>query len=146
MFEVRRISPQMTYMLRHNILRPNQAIEDCKYDTDQVEGAFHVGAFYAGKLISVASFCIDNYPDFHIRPQYRLRAMATHEDYRRIGAGSKVVNLAENILKEKGVYLLWCKARTNVQGYYEKLGFKAYGGVFDYPPIGEHIIMCKKLK
>jgi GNAT superfamily N-acetyltransferase len=145
MFEVRMIDPEMTYEIRHHILRPKQSMEDCKYDTDYEEGAFHVGAFYKGKLISIASFCIEKYPDFPVETQYRLRAMATIEDFRRLGAGRAVVTFAENIIKERGVDLLWCKGRTAVREYYEKLGFKAHGEVFDYPPIGPHIIMYKKL-
>jgi len=144
-FEVRLINPEMTYSLRHNILRPNQSIEDCKYTTDYEEGSFHVGVFYQGKLISIASFCIENLPDFPQEVQYRLRAMATVEKFRRMGAGRQVVSFAEKIIKDKGVEILWCKGRVDAQGYYEKLGFKPHGEVFDYPPLGPHIIMYKKL-
>lgn len=145
MFEVRRIKPEMTYTIRHRILRPHQAMEDCKYDTDNQDSAFHVGAFYQGKLISVASFCVEKHHDFPIEKQYRLRAMATLEDFRKLGSGRALVNHGENLLKEQGINLLWCKGRTTVQGYYSKLGFKAHGEVFDYPPIGPHVIMYKKL-
>ncbi|MBZ2176008.1 GNAT family N-acetyltransferase [Schnuerera sp. xch1] len=145
MFEVRTIKPEMTYKIRHNVLRPYQTIEDCKYDTDNEDKAFHVGAFYLGKLISVASFCVERNPDFPIEKQYRLRAMATIEDFRKLGAGRTVVNYAENLIKKQGFNFLWCKGRTNVLGYYNKLGFKVYGEVFDYPSIGPHIIMYKEL-
>lgn len=146
MFEVKMINPEMTYDIRHKILRPHQSIESCKYTTDYEEGAFHVGAFYKGKLISIASFCIEKHPDFQFEKQYRLRAMATLEEYRKLGAGKAVVNFAESIIKERNFDFLWCKARTMAQGYYEKLGFRTYGEVFDYPPIGPHIIMYKKLR
>lgn len=146
MFEIKFIDPEMTYEIRHSILRPNQSIEDCKYSTDYEEGAFHVGAFYEGRLISIASFCIERHPAFPIEKQYRLRAMATLEGYRKLGAGRRVVNFAENIIKERSFQLLWCKARFTAQGYYEKLGFKSHGQVFDYHPIGPHIIMYKRLK
>ena len=66
MLEVRKINPEMTYSLRHSVLRPHQTVEDCKYDTDHQDNAFHVGAFYHGKLISVASFCVEKHPDFPI--------------------------------------------------------------------------------
>lgn len=145
MFEIRRIEPKMTYSLRHSVLRPHQTLEDCKYDTDHETNAFHVGAFYQGNLISVASFCIEKYPDFPIEKQYRLRAMATLEEFRKLGAGRSVVSYAENLMKEQDVYFLWCKGRTTVQEYYGKLGFKAHGKVFDYPPIGPHIVMYKKI-
>lgn len=142
---MKKIEPEMTYDLRHSILRPHQPMESCMYDTDYQEGAFHVGAFYEENLISIASFCAVVNEEFSSRKQYRLRAMATHEEYRKLGAGREVVNFAENILKDKGTELLWCMGRTNVQGYYEKLGFRPYGEVFDYPPIGPHIVMVKKL-
>ena len=145
MLEVRLIEPAMTYIVRHMVLRPNQSIEDSKYDTDHEEHAFHVGAFYQEKLISVASFIIDNNPEFPIERQYRLRQMATLEEYRKLGAGREVVHFAENIIKERGFDFLWCKGRTTVQQYYEKLGFAAHGDVFDYPPIGPHIVMYKNL-
>ena len=104
MLEVRKIEPELTYNLRQTILRPNQAIEDSMYDTDHDDNVFHVGAFYQGKLISVASFIADNHPDFAIENQYRLRQMATHEEYRKFGAGRAIVNYAENVLKKQGVF------------------------------------------
>lgn len=145
MFEVRIIKPEMTYSIRHSVLRPHQTIEECKYDTDNEDTAFHVGAFYGEKLICVASFCMERLSDFPMEKQYRLRAMATLEDFRRLGAGRLVVSYGESIIKEKGVNFLWCKGRTAVQEYYSRLGFKAHGDVFDYPPIGPHLIMYKKL-
>ncbi|MFS0823329.1 GNAT family N-acetyltransferase [Bacillus sp. 1P02SD] len=145
MLVVKQIAPEMTYDLRHSILRPHQPMEACMYDTDHQEGGFHVGAFYEGKLISIASFCAVSNEDFPSRNQYRLRAMATLGEYRKLGAGREVVNFAESILKEKGTELLWCLGRTSVQKYYEKLGFRPSGEVFDYPPIGPHIVMVKIL-
>ena len=142
--DVRIIEPELTYTLRHIVLRPNQSIEDSKYATDYEEGAFHVGAFFHGKIISVASFIIDSNSDFPNEKQYRLRQMATLEEFRNLGAGRAIVNFAENIIKERGFDFMWCKGRTTVQKYYEKLGFESHGDVFDYPPIGPHIIMYKK--
>jgi len=71
--------------------------------------------------------------------------MASLEEYRKLGAGRAVVSFAENIITARGVNFLWCKRRTSVQKYYEKLGFEPVGDVFDYPPIGPHIVMFKKL-
>ena len=146
MFEVRKIQPEITYNLRQIVLRPYQTAEDCRLDTDHEENAFHVGAFYQEKLISTASFCAEIHTDFTVEKQYRLRAMATLEEFRNLGAGSAVIHYGENIIKEQGVSFLWCKGRVTVQGYYNKLGFRTHGEVFDYPPIGPHIIMYKVLE
>jgi len=123
----------------------HQTIEDCKYDTDNKEGAFHVGGFYQGKLITVASFCLENNPFFSEGKQYRLRAMVSLEEYRNLGAGRSVVQYGESLIKEKNIRLLWCKGRTAVQEYFSKLGFKPYDAVFGYSPIGPYIIMYKEL-
>lgn len=146
MLEIKVIEPEMTYDLRHSVLRPHQTIEDCKYDTDHGKSSFHIGAFSKGRLISIASFCVENNIDFTYVEQYRLRAMATLEEFRNLGAGRAVVSFAEDLIREKGVEFLWCKGRTTVQGYYNKLGFKIHGAVFDYPPIGPHIMMYKELR
>jgi len=145
MLDVIKIEPEMTYELRHSILRPHQPMEACMYESDYQKGSFHIGAFFEGELISIASFCAMVNQDFSSAKQYRLRAMATVEEFRKLGAGREVVNYAESILKENETELLWCMGRTNVQGYYERLGFKPHGAVFDYPPIGPHIVMVKKL-
>jgi|SRR5690625_2681553 len=145
MLELKKIESEMTYPLRHKILRPHQSFEACIYDTDNTSGSFHIGAFYQKELISVASFCVEKCPGLSKKKQFRLRAMATLIEFRNIGAGRAVVNYAEDILKSRNVELLWCKGRTNVQEYYEKLGFTQYGEVFDYPPIGPHILMYKNL-
>ena len=136
----------MTYGLRHRILRPHQTIEDCKYDHDDDPNTIHAGAFYEGKLVSVASFLMENHPDFSEDVQYRLRGMATVEELRNQGLGRAVVSFGVTAVKERGANFIWCKARTLVQAYYMKLGFHPYGEVFDYPPIGLHIVMYRRLK
>lgn len=145
MIEIRKIEPEMTYSIRHSVLRPHQLMDECKYETDHGPGAFHVGAFYQRELISIASFCIEKNPDFSSEMQYRLRGMATQEEFRKLGAGKSLISFAESLIKGQGFDLLWCKGRTSVQEYYSKLGFEVYGEVFDYPPIGPHIIMVKHL-
>lgn len=141
--EVREVSPETTYELRHTILRPHQPFEACIYDTDRDVTTFHVGAFYEGTLISVASFYKEKNSEFTKEKQYRLRAMATRPTHRRLGAGRAVIDYAEKRIREEDIELLWCMGRTSVQGYYERLGFQPYGTVFDYPPIGPHIVMVK---
>ncbi|MDM5248214.1 GNAT family N-acetyltransferase [Lysinibacillus sp. G4S2] len=145
MLDIRKIEPELTYNIRQAVLRPLQPVEDSMYDTDHTENAFHVGAFYQARLISVATFVIDKNPNFSLKKQYRLRQMATLEEFRNLSAGSSIVKFAENIIKEHNSDLIWCKARVSAVEYYKKLGFKAYGEVFDYPPIGLHIIMYKEL-
>lgn len=145
MIKVKEINAEMTYELRHQILRPHQPVSACQYDTDHHPGTFHVGAFSEDKLISIASFNVERNDALPFEKHYRLRAMATLDDYRMLGAGRRIVSFAEDNMKGRRYQLLWCNGRTTVQAYYEKLGFRAYGSVFDYPPIGPHIVLAKEL-
>ncbi len=146
MFNVREINREDTYDIRHKILRPHQEFDMVKYDTDNNEGSFHVGVFDGEDLICISSFCLEQFDEFDVKHQYRLRAMATLPEYRKMGAGKMAVTYAEEILISKGYDFLWCKARMSAFEYYKKLGFIQYSDVFDYVGIGPHVIMYKKLK
>lgn len=146
MFEVKLINAEMTLEIRHKILRPTyKTPEDCRDETDDDKNTFHVGGFSNGQLVSIVSFCIDKHPDFPHKVQYRLKSMASLEDFRKMGAGKAVVEYGEEVLKNRGANFLWCRGRTSVQDYYVRLGFKAHGEVFYYEPSGYHIIMYKEL-
>ncbi|MFB4185173.1 MULTISPECIES: GNAT family N-acetyltransferase [Bacillus amyloliquefaciens group] len=145
MVEVKPITAEDTYAIRHSVLRPHQTIEDCKYDQDSVKEAFHLGGFYDGTLISIASFYPQNQQALQAAPAYQLRGMATLEEYRTQKAGSTLIAYAERKLADMGAALVWCNARCHVKGYYEKLGWKSTGSPFDIPGIGPHVIMYKEL-
>ncbi|CCU57565.1 GNAT family N-acetyltransferase [Bacillus subtilis] len=146
MLEVKTISAEDTYEIRHRILRPHQSIEQCKYEEDHAKGSFHLGAFFEKKLISIASFSPQNQPLITESPAYRLRGMATLEGYRDQKGGSTLIKHAEEKLAKNGVQAVWCNARSHVKGYYSKLGWEVLGEPFEIPGIGTHIIMYKKLE
>ena len=145
MFEIRLIEVEMAYGVRNKVLRPNLTIEECTYEIDNLQGTFHVGAFYKDNLASIATFSLENHPDFNMERQYRLRGMATLPEFRKLGAGSLLINYAVDLIKQENINFLWCQGRTSVQSYYEKLGFKMHGEIFSYEPSGDHLIMYKEL-
>ena len=145
MLEVKLINAEDTYGIRHKVLRPNQDLADCKFDHDHDKDSFHVGAFLEDKLISIASFYNEINSDIEGDLQYRLRGMATLEEYRVQKAGSSLIQYGEKILKERNVNVWWCNARIAVSDYYKKLGLDEKGDVFDIHPIGPHKLMYKKL-
>lgn len=146
MLNIKRIKPEETLTIRQKILRPHLTIDECQYDIDYLEDSFHVGAFLENKLICIASFSKEINKDLPKEKQYRLRGMATLEEFRKLGAGRQVLDFAEEILKEREIDILWCNGRTGVQEYYEKIGFQSFGEVFSYPPSGPHLVMYKNLE
>src|SRR5690625_2591450 len=143
--EIKQIQAEDTYDIRHQVLRPDQPFDSIKYESDQFKQSFHLGAFKEGKLISVASFLAENHPSFDEINQYRLNGMATLEEYRNKGAGTKLLIEGEKILKKKHARLLWCNAKYPVSNYYTGFGLREYGEVFVIDSIGPHKLMYKKL-
>lgn len=140
--EVRPITSAQTRPLRHLVLWPHILNEeDCIIDIDLREDAIHLGTFHEEKLIAVGSFFEMKSPKLSIDRQYRLRAMATHPEFRGSGAGKKLVQHGIRMLKEKGGQVLWCDARLNAVGFYESLGFSHLSEIYDVPKIGPHQFM-----
>ncbi len=106
MITVKHIDASETYLLRQKILRPNQSLKNCKYLSDYEIDSFHLGAFLNDKLISIASFSKELYPDLQTGIHYRLRGMATLPNFRNQRAGTSLIRKAEQILQERGASTL----------------------------------------
>jgi predicted GNAT family N-acyltransferase len=119
--------------------------QNCVIDIDDTEGAFHLGTFADGRLVSVGSFFSMASPKIQFNRYYRLRAMATHPDFRGMHAGAELINYGAELLKNLGVEVLWCDARLTAVPFYEKLGFSKLPEVYDIPKIGPHHFMWKVL-
>lgn len=141
MINVRTISPNETYELRHKVLWPHKAFDQCSLDIDELESTFHVGVEVKGKIVSIGTFLKQNHKDFPQKKQYRLRAMATDDSSRGEGYGRYVIDFATTLLKEKNIELLWCDARLVAVPFYHKLGFQTKGEMYEIPIIGPHYLM-----
>ena len=74
-----------------------------------------------------------------------LRGMATLPQVRGEGYGTALIQTAcAYVASEQGIYL-WCEARENVLGFYEKLGFAVLGNRFYVPPTGPHYRMWRAI-
>ena len=143
--QVKRVSTRDIYSIRHKVLRPNQPIEKCHFEHDGDDQTFHLGAFVDNKLVSIASFYYEKNDTFENENQFRLRGMATLEDYRKQGFSRELLKVAFPMIKQNFCNLVWCNARTSAQGFYETMGFKGHGEVFEIPDIGPHILMAKEI-
>lgn len=143
--EIKQIKPEETYELRQNVLWPNLSIKDVKFEEDVFWNSFHLGAFYEGNLIGITSFLEEKHRYFDEENQFRMRGMATLEDYRGQQVSTKLLLQGEKILNEKNARLLWGNVRVSAVDFYKKFGLREYGKVFDVDFIGPHVLMYKKL-
>lgn len=145
-YEIKMITAEETFLLRKNVLKPFLShLEQCRNPGDDDETTFHMGLFHSGKLISVATFLQESYTDFPARLPYRLRGMATDNDYRQQGFGQKLLRQGLVTLQERSCNLLWFNAREKAFPFYEKMGFEYYGPLFEMKDIGPHKVMYKVL-
>src|SRR6516225_2102427 len=80
--------------IRNEILREGKlTLEQCRFPTDKLPGAFHLGYYINDVLSCIASFHPQNYEGFEGNG-FQLRGMATIEKYRGQGIGNQLLNFA----------------------------------------------------
>jgi GNAT superfamily N-acetyltransferase len=131
--------------IRKEVLRPGKlTLDECRYPTDKVSGAFHLGCYLQGKLVCIASFHPQSYRDFR-GEGFQLRGMATLENYRIRGLGNHLLNFAIVYLRGQHVNYLWCNARKTALQFYKNTGFEVISPEFDVPDIGPHYVLYVKI-
>lgn len=142
---LRQINAKETLLLRQKVLKPFLSADECINPEDSEASTFHLGLYFKDKLASVASFSYQSCPLMYAGAPYRLRGMATDEKYRSQGFGTQLMVQAQEILKQKRCDLIWCNARIQAIPFYESIGFRGLGELFELPGIGTHKVMYKIL-
>ena len=143
MIEVKEITAQETYNIRQEILRKNIDLP-VQFSGDFDANTFHLGVYEDAILVGISSFMKTSNAAFDSE-QYQLRGMATIVNARGKGYGRLMLNKAFEILKERGVNLMWCNAREVALDFYVKQGFHMKGKPFDIKGIGIHLVLFKKV-
>lgn len=143
---VREISALDTYQIRHLVLWPHiQLRKDCVIDIDLNKNAIHLGVFIDNQLVCIGSLFEMTNSKLSFKKQYRLRAMATHPDYRNRNAGKLLIESSISLLRTKGYNLLWCDAREVALGFYSKLGFELVDEWYNIKNVGRHKLLFYRL-
>ncbi|PHS05803.1 MAG: hypothetical protein COA88_11625 [Kordia sp.] len=142
---VKEISTEETIAIRHQVLRQGKPIESCSFEGDNLATTFHLGLYYYGELIGVATFIKNAHHDFNENFQFQLRGMAILQQFQGKRLGNVLLEKGLQQLKQLHANLLWCNARENAANFYSKFGFSTYGKPFDIPNIGKHYTMIKNI-
>lgn len=142
--EIAFITADETLPLRSLQLRDGWELNRCRFDSDEIEKAFHLAQIKEGEVVCVLS----------LHPQcwqglqgdgFQLRGMATHPHYYKKGLGKSLIEFAVKELKDRGVDYVWCNARRSACLFYEKMGFEYISGEFEIPAVGPHRKMYLQL-
>jgi predicted GNAT family N-acyltransferase len=132
--------------VRNTVLRDKRLTPDeCRFPSDSLEGAFHLGFYKNDKLACIASFHPQSYGEFTGKG-YQLRGMATIEQYRGQGIGNQLLNFAIVYLRGQKANYIWCNARKKAQQFYLNMGFEVISAEFEVPGIGPHYVMYVKIQ
>lgn len=111
--EIRNISYELTWKLRHSVMWPNKNVEYVKLPNDK-EG-FHFGLFVDDKMISVISL-------FKTDDSAQFRKFATLNSEQGKGFGSKLLNYVLLQLDNSETVKVWCNARVDKTHFYKRFG------------------------
>ncbi|HEY4324101.1 MAG TPA: GNAT family N-acetyltransferase [Mucilaginibacter sp.] len=132
--------------IRNEVLREGKlTLDDCRFPTDKLAGAFHLGYYINDQLLCIASFHPQDYEGFEGKG-YQLRGMATIEKYRGQGLGNQLLNFAIVYMRGQKVNYLWCNARKKALQFYLNMGFEVISAEFEVPVIGPHHVLYVKIQ
>jgi hypothetical protein len=143
---IRFIPVENVLEIRNDVLREGKlTLDECRFPTDKLEGAFHLGYYKDEELLCIASFHPQNHEGFK-GTGYQLRGMATVEKYRGQGLGNKLLNFAVVYLRGQKIDYLWCNARKKALQFYLNMGFEVISPEFEVPVIGPHYVMYVRIR
>lgn len=106
---------------RQAMLWPNMPISHVMVAQD--DAAIHLCARSNGKIYAAGSFFLTD-------ERAQLRKLAVDPQCRGKGIGRRLVSFGSDVVRKEGARELWCDARVDSIGFYEKLGFQVGGQVY----------------
>jgi predicted GNAT family N-acyltransferase len=117
-----KIEAHQTWKLRRQVMWPQRDIDYVKL-TDDAAG-LHYGLFIQDRLISVISL-------FFTDDAVQFRKFATCCKHQKQGYGTRLLRHAIEEAKNRKAARIWCNARKDAVGFYEKFGLTEVGADFE---------------
>jgi predicted GNAT family N-acyltransferase len=127
--------------LRHRILLPDQPPESVQFDGDHEPTTIHLAGEVDGRIVACATMMLRPWQD---EPAWQLRGMAVDKILQCRGIGRRLLTQIEQAALAAGhSSLFWCNARTPAVEFYQRLGWRTVGDVFEIPNAGPHVRMIR---
>lgn len=139
---VRRATLAEIFQVRWDVLRPGTPRRAAEFPGDDAATTIHVGAFDAdGRNVCCAT---GNLNEWAGRPAWQLRGMGVVAAWQRRGVGQAVLGELEDLVRASSdVRQLWCNAREEAVGFYERQGWRLASERFEVEGVGPHFKMTK---
>ncbi len=112
--------------LRNRVLLRPIGLPDYSWEKRD-EQAWHFVALEENKVLA----CMLLYPIPDQNNTAQLMQMAVESELQRKGLGKQLLDFALNDARSKGIEKVFCHARENALGFYEKLNFNILGEPFE---------------
>jgi GNAT superfamily N-acetyltransferase len=131
------------FQVRWDVLRPNRPREAACFPLDDAPETIHVGAFEAERNVGCATA---TRVDWQGQPAWQLRGMGIAKDVRGRGVGAMMLAELEGLVVAAApIRLMWCNAREEAVGFYEKQGWEIASEKFMIEDVGPHFKMTRQL-
>ncbi|KAH8082443.1 GCN5-related N-acetyltransferase [Cristinia sonorae] len=139
-FVITKIEVDKTITLRHTVLWPHKPISYVRLPEDDM--GHHYATFSSESSIAplaVISVFLEQPPGIHEpelselngKPAARFRKFACQPEYQGQGIGTSLLRHAfEAARAELACAVIWCDARVETKGWYERRGMRAFGNTF----------------
>lgn len=112
--EIKEISAEKTWPLRHEVMWPKEPFDFIKLPEDSK--GVHFGLFLENELVSVVSLFKQK------KSNAQFRKFATQTKHQSNGYSTKLLLHLMQFAKKKGFHTLWCNARVDKAYFYKKFG------------------------
>jgi N-acetylglutamate synthase-like GNAT family acetyltransferase len=119
---IREIGLELVLPIRREVMWPDESIDFIRIVGD--EKAVHFGYFVDHEIVGVVSV-------FKHNNSFQFRKLAVMMAYQGKGVGTKLVEYVKIYCESLGGENLWCNARLEKIGYYEKMKFIPSGEIFN---------------
>lgn len=119
--QVGKVPLETVWQMRKDIMYPNFALEEMKLP-DDAQGE-HWGLIEQGDVLAVVSL-------FKNSDSWQFRKFATRTEMQGRGLGTELLKWILEYVKSKGATELWCNARVNALGFYQRQGLSAFGSTW----------------
>ena len=132
--------------LRVKVLRKGTPVTHCNYPEDTYEDVIHLGVKNENTVVGTSSWFRKECPDLDGEAAIQLKGMAVDDSLQGSGIGVQIIAAGLALATERGVSIVWARARDSALGFYLRCGFTEIGpGYIDEPTGMPHHNVYRRL-